>query len=249
VKDEDFIFLVCEGPSDARAAKGFAERIILEQCPWLEPIEYRPQWQGVANSDEYLMWKNVAEVRKSLSEGRRNDKFGRRHGKFDGEGAKPDAIAARNAIQIAVALGAFAIVFCRDQDNQPERKEGLEQARKEFLNKGKYLPITIGAANPCTEAWILAGFVPQNKHEQSKLERIEKAHPKLTQKPHTLTDREEQKRHVATLAPPLERESLCWSETPLEQLHTRGLDCGLSEYLQELERYLVPALSASSPRG
>jgi hypothetical protein len=240
-----FILLVCEGPSDARVAKGFAERMIVENCNWLEYEAVRPTWQGVG-ADPYLSWKVVKKTIKEMG-------IPIPYGKFNQENGKPDAMNTRLALQIALKLSPIAVVFCRDQDNQPERKEGIEQARQEFQqalqDTATSLPIVIGFANPCTEAWILAGFVPQNRHEETNLERIEKAHPKLTQKPHTLTDRDVQKKHVATLAPPLEREALCWSETPLEQLHRHGSDCGLSEYLHELEEYLVPALSASSPRG
>ena len=234
--DSNFIFLVCEGPSDARAAKGFGEKVILEHCAWLEPEEYRPRWQGISSGETYLAWKDVKDALRVFN-------LRSRHGHFDGEIIKPDAVSARNALQIATELNPVAVVFCRDQDNDSERKAGLEQARKDHPKTD--FQVAIGFANPCTEAWILAGFIPRTKIETENLERIEKAHPRLTREPHTLTNRPLQKEHVKTLAPPLERESHSWRETLLEDLHLRGSGCGLSEYLDEISQNVVPAFRSS----
>jgi len=49
-----------------------------------------------------------------------------------------------------------AVIFIRDLDNQPERRDGLDQARDEFGIS--QFQIVIGKANPNREAWVLNGF-------------------------------------------------------------------------------------------
>lgn len=45
-----------------------------------------------------------------------------------------------------------AILFIRDLDNQPDRRQGLEQARTEHRDRQPQLEIIIGTANPKREA-------------------------------------------------------------------------------------------------
>ena len=70
-----------------------------------------------------------------------------------------------------------AVLFIRDLDNQPERREGMQQARAEQIDQSPQLEIIIGVANRMREAWVLNGFVASNPEEVQLLEAIKKQLP------------------------------------------------------------------------
>jgi hypothetical protein len=145
-----------------------------------------------------------------------------------------------------------AVIFIRDLDNQPERKEGIEQARSEHINKTPKLEIVIGAADPKREAWVLNGFIPSNQQEKQIIEEIKN---KLSFDPsiesHRLRATSEKEperiRNVKVVVEQLtgndmEREKQCWEETNLKHLRERGVDTGLTDYIQEVEQRLAAIL-------
>ena len=60
-------------------------------------------------------------------------------GFFDGDPAEPDARAARRAIlYLRYAVPDLAgVLLIRDQDDQPERRAGLEQARRQETGRSR----------------------------------------------------------------------------------------------------------------
>ena len=145
-----------------------------------------------------------------------------------------------------------AVLFIRDLDNQPERKEGIEQARLEHINKTPKLEIVIGVADPKREAWVLNGFIPSNQQEEQILEEIKN---KLSFDPsiesHRLLATSEKEperiRNVKVVVEQLtgndmEREKLCWEKTNLKHLRERGVDTGLTDYICEVEERLAAIL-------
>ncbi len=60
-----------------------------------------------------------------------------------------------------------AILLIRDQDDQPERRDGLEQARGHDRTG---MVIVIGLAVVERESWVISGFDPADDHEKQKLE-------------------------------------------------------------------------------
>ena len=141
-----------------------------------------------------------------------------------------------------------AVIFIRDLDNQSERKEGLKQARSEHINKTPKLEIIIGAADPKREAWVLNGFIPSNQQEKQILEEIKN---KLSFDPcieshrlRAISEKEPERiRNVKVVVEQLtgnmEREKQCWEETNLKHLRERGVDTGLTDYIQEVEERLA----------
>jgi hypothetical protein len=126
----DVIVLVCEGPTDPRVARGFAERVLREKVGHWEDLmasDIHPDWQGLRAAENRLEWKNV--YRESINAGLRE-----KHGFFNDDlpGA-PDAVAARRALSLVQyhRPNAFAVVLLRDADDQPQRLLGLNQARTE----------------------------------------------------------------------------------------------------------------------
>nr|WP_322683238.1 hypothetical protein [Nostoc sp. DedQUE07]MDZ8128687.1 hypothetical protein [Nostoc sp. DedQUE07] len=144
-----------------------------------------------------------------------------------------------------------AVIFIRDLDNQPERREGLEQARSEHINRQPQLKIVIGAANPKREAWVLNGFIPSNQEERI-LEQIKarlnfdpciESH-RLRSTSHEEPDRIRNPKVVVErlTGKDMEREQQCWEDTNLNLLRERGVHTGLTAYIQEIEQHLIPII-------
>ncbi|BAZ51938.1 hypothetical protein NIES4103_45970 [Nostoc sp. NIES-4103] len=139
----------------------------------------------------------------------------------------------------------------RDLDNQPERREGLEQARSKYINQNPQLEIIIGAANPKREAWVLNGFIPNNQEERI----LQEIRTRLNFDPciesHRLRstsweepDRIRNSKVVVEqlTAKNMEREQQCWEDTSLALLRERGIYTGLTNYILEVEQRLAPII-------
>jgi hypothetical protein len=243
----DVIVLVCEGPTDPRVARGFAERVLQEKIGHWEDLtasNIHPDWQGLRASENRLEWDNVP--REYVNAGLR-----KRHGHFDGDlPGEPDARAGRKALALVQhhRPEAIAVILLRDADNQPERLLGLNQARTEHEGQSNPLKVVIGVAKPNREAWVLLGFQPKNDIERSRLEELKLENSfDPTQEPHRLRSgrndpRSRNAKHALArlTGDDFSREEPCWSETLLEVLQVNGKDCGLKAYLEEVELRLVP---------
>ncbi len=249
--DDEFILLICEGPSDPRVARGFAERVFTERIEWLRDspdallpwrgLEDRPKLPKKSEDPEYLKWSSVKARYNALGLPDIN-------GRFDGEPEKPKATVALKALRLAAQRQPSAVVMVCDADNQPESRDGLEQARRRYeVEQTKTVPIVIGVADRCREAWVLVGYAPRNAREQERHQALIR---ELTfdpsQEPHRLRHpRSGQARHAKDVLEQLcesdsSREQPCWEETPLETLKQNGEACGLKAYLEEIETRLVP---------
>ena len=170
-------------------------------------------------------------------------------GHFDGQPGEADAAAARRAIlYLKEAIPDLnAILLIRDQDDQPERKTGLEQARRQ--DHGGTV-ILVGLAVVEREAWVISGFDPVNEEESARLDVERQAlgfNP--CERSHDLTACKDNqaKRSPKRVLRQLtgdhrERERHCWTNTPLEKLRERGAANGLSAYLQEVRDRLAPLI-------
>jgi hypothetical protein len=103
------------------------------------------------------------------------------------------------------------------------------------------------------EAWVLNGFVESNQEETRNLEAIKsQLNFDPCQEPHKLRSNSleelDQARNPKIVLEKLTggnylREQQCWEETNLELLRERGEDSGLTAYLEEIERRLIPILT------
>ena len=118
--------VVHEAPADFQTATELADRVLLESIDWLEEdqIEHQRTWLQETGGAP-LTWKQVKQL--ALSVG--IDAIGF----FGGDPAEPDARATRRAIlYLRYTFPDLAgVLLIRDQDDQPERRTGLEQARAE----------------------------------------------------------------------------------------------------------------------
>ncbi len=242
------IVIACEHDSDARVAKGYATRIMLEQIDWFEDLsqEAYPTWVGVLPNSDYLRWASIDQLYK---DSRLPAILGV---KMDGQPPKPEAVTTLKALRLAERLKPRATVLMRDLDWQPERREGLLQGRDEFRRKTpniSNMTVVIGTPDRYREAWLLVGFEAKNKREEKELEKIKAEVESFDplQEPHRLRDAPGKPRCAKDIWNRLAqsdatRETSCWERTPFDVLHARGAGCGLSAFLTEIETHLVPAI-------
>jgi hypothetical protein len=253
----EFIVIV-ESGADARTATKLAERVLKEKFDWLDDdiLQHCFQWTGLEEGTEFSCWRDITKI---IDNAKSQIKY--KPSRFIGHHSKSVPLKADGAASIKVLnLVRFlqrirqikAVIFIRDLDNQPERKEGIEQARSEHINKTPKLEIVIGAADPKREAWVLNGFIPSNQQEKQIIEEIKN---KLSFDPsiesHRLRATSEKEperiRNVKVVVEQLtgndmEREKQCWEETNLKHLRERGVDTGLTDYIQEVEQRLAAIL-------
>lgn len=236
--------VVYEALADFTTATELADRVLLRAIDWLEPeiLQSQREWIGDEPSGNRLTWTSISR--------RARDAEIRVRGRFNNEPGLPDAAAARRAITYILRFieNVDAIALIRDVDDQPERRDGLQQARQ---NSAMERAIVIGVAIPERECWVICGFQPANADEQDRLagERQKLgADPRLAS--HQLTAGKDDlalrspKRVLETLTGgDRDREAGCWRDTPLELLTERGNQNGLAEFLEEVRQRLVPLIS------
>lgn len=235
--------VVYEADPDFQTATELADRVLMETIEWLDEdlLADQREWLARTAGGERLTWTGIKQL--ALNAGIRV------HGHFDGQPGLPDAAAARRAILVLLTAvpDSNAIVLIRDQDDQAERRAGLEQARNQDRSG---LVIAVGVAIVERECWVVSGFEPQDEGEASRLDAERRTlgfDPRL--RSHELTAckndnaRHSPKRVLRQLAgDDRERERRCWTQSALELLRQRGVQNGLAAYLQEVRDRLAPLI-------
>jgi len=239
-------FVVYEAPADFTTATELADRVLCAEIPWLDNDETllnsQRQWLDEDQPGEPLTWKSIPDRAQAMGI--------RVHGRFNGEPGFADARAARRALLYVLRRHAAvdAIVLIRDRDDQAERRQGLEQARASHTSLTR---IVIGLAIPERECWVLSGFEPKDDVEREKLEE-EKRHlgfdpcwesHQLTACKDDQAKRSPKRVHAKLLGLDRDRERDCWQRTALSVLIKRGADNGLSDFLHEIKKWLVPLIT------
>lgn len=251
------IVLVCEGPTDPPLVCDLADRILKDAVDWLrehESLDGLRSYRGLDENQPYLAWREVKE---------RFEKAGLRLGRrFGNEARSADQVTTRKLLLLIAAHhqasrgegGVDGVLIFRDADRQPERRQGIEAAREEFV-KNHEAPeslhawrqhIALAVAEPMNEAWVMAGFEPAEDREQAALDA---ARAELGFAPNASPEELDAREHGAKrsakrvldqLCPDPDRRTRCWRETPLETLRQRGQRCGLTPYLDEVCEKLAP---------
>jgi hypothetical protein len=167
-------------------------------------------------------------------------------GHFDGQPAEPDARNARRALLYLrhVLADLDAVMLIRDQDDQPERREGLEQARQQEIGQ---LRVVVGLAVVERESWVISGFDPQDDVETSHLAAERQRlgfDPRAQSRQLTACKDNNATRSPKRVLRELcrddrDRERRCWCETPLATLRERGAENGLAAFLDEVRNELA----------
>ena len=117
--------VVHEAAADFETATALADRVLCEAIDWLdeEIIAHQRTWQSHSARGERLSWTRIKQL--AIDAGITVA------GHFNNQPALPDAKAARRAILYLREEfpDVGVIVLIRDQDDEPERRGGLEQAR------------------------------------------------------------------------------------------------------------------------
>lgn len=231
--------VVYEAEADFRTATELADRVLLEVADWLdaEHLDDTRVWLPADTQGRALTWTGLKKAATEAGI--------RPHGHFGGEPGLPDAAAARRAIDYVLKeyRNIDAIILVRDQDHQPNRWDGLEQARGEHHGKTE---IVVGLAIVMREAWVMSGFDPVGHEETARLDAERQTlglDPR--QRSHELTAKDEQairspKRVLRSLSgADRDRERKCWAITSLKVLRERGDKNGLAAYLHEIRDRLA----------
>ncbi len=235
--------VVCEARADFKTASGLAERIIREHVNWVDDdlLDDCPLWHGRDLAQPYLLWKEVPDLAREAGI--------RSHGHFDGQPAEPNAHAAQRALRYLKRKHSTrpldGVLLIRDDDRDPGRRVGLEQARDAEHDIRER--IVIGLARCKRECWVLGGYDPADAREEEILAKVRADlgfNPCLDA--HQLTakhdpDRRSAKRVLGVLTrDDTNREAKCWEQAPLNRLRERGEESGLADFMAEVESHLVP---------
>lgn len=230
--------VVYEATADFTTATELADRVLIEQVPWLDEalLDTQRRWIREESPDRPFTWKSIPERAREAGIHVR--------GHFAGEPGLPDARAARRAIAYILHRmhDIDAIVLIRDADNQSERVAGLEQARREHASECQ---IVLGVAVCARECWVICGFLAGDESERRQLasqRQLLGTDPSLRSEGISRPKRVLQ----SLTGGDWDRERACWTVTPLALLRERGGQNGLAAYLGEVEGRLVPLLT--SPR-
>jgi hypothetical protein len=236
--------VIAESRADTEISTKLAERVLLEKVEWLEPdtLDHLIQWSGLELGTEHSCWKNIGDIIEHFSTEFNFPRI-RSNGKLKTDGkAASKVMKLIGFLQYKLKRDIKAVIFIRDLDNQPERRQHLAQARSEYNGQ---LEIVIGTADRMREAWVLNGFMPLNSKEERILKEITM---ELTFDPCIEADRlrsnSSDERNPKIVVKKLtdddfSREQQCWEETSIEILRSRGKSTGLTDYLDEVEQRLV----------
>jgi hypothetical protein len=231
--------VVHEASADFVTATDLADRVLVESVDWLDDdqLVHQRTWLRESGGTS-LTWTAIKDLARAAGISVM--------GFFDGARAEPDALAARRAIlYLRTTFPELpAIVLIRDQDDQPERRIGLEQARR---HQDSRFPIVVGLAIVERESWVISGFDPVNASEEARLavERQKLGFDPRT-RGHELTACKNDNAHRspkrvlrALCGDDRDREQLCWKETPLATLRERGGENGMRSFLDEVRQKLA----------
>jgi hypothetical protein len=241
--------VVAEAEADARLVCDLADRIFLEESPdWIDEalLPNLRNWSGF-DHPTYTRWPAIkAAIREHHT---RPHYLGYVQGKPQGAACAESRKAILLAIERQKSRKIDALILAKDIDSQPERREGMRQARDE---KQGELVVVMATPNPKREAWVLNGFVCNGADEEQKLSRIcqqlsfnpcEEAH-RLRYSSRTSRPDRDPKRILGDLTNQnSEREERCWKETALSILQARGRQTHLEEFLSEVRERLLPLLT------
>jgi hypothetical protein len=240
------LVVVCEAPADGQTGCDLADRVFCDKVSWIEEemLPHLREWRGLAPQDPCLLWRNVPDLAKARRV--------RAHGHFDGEPGALQAAVARKALLLVFTISPCpdGIVLLRDDDGRPEVRRGFDQARTAARLP---LPVVIGVASTKRECWVLAGFEPQNQHEEAALEKLRQElgfdprdKAELLTAKHDADQRSAKRVLNALTEGDWQREAGCWRKTDLGVLAARGKHSGLTHYLDEVHKHLVPLFDRRS---
>jgi hypothetical protein len=236
------VAIVCEAAADRASAVALAERLLLGSAPWIEAdrIGDFVHWRGFRKSDPFLPWTGIKSlVREHAIVARFRS----------GLPKHPYSQQALRAIRLLAASPdrVDAMLLMADTDNDLGRSKGFEQAREQ--NALAHLPIIIALPHTKRECWHIAGFEPADAIETERLATLRAElgfdprykSQELTAKHDPGHTKRSAKRVLMDLSlGDRDREAQCLM-LPFVELEARGLENGLTDFLNELRLRLIHA--------
>lgn len=248
------IGVACEDEGHFTAATCLADHVLLSEVGWLDGIlnEMRA-WRGLTERERWYKYnpEDISGAPITI-----NGQTLRTHGHINGQPPKPEARMWRGVLTAFCRAQPRpdAVILLRDLDGytgargKANRREGLVQV----LTIEWPFPVIAGWAEPEVEAWHVAGFTPHGADEQANLQALrESLSFDPTTSPHRLTSHPndaptDAKRVLQRLCgDDPTRRLACLSDHAT--LRARGAEIGAADFLDALQRKLVPLMSNLPP--
>lgn len=244
------IALICEGPDDGRVVPVLVNRLVADTVEWVHDQPGLVTWRGCEAHGIYTTWSRLEHLALPRSRPNAPPQFAA------GLPGSDDGFDARKALLLLDGLGSGdrpeAVVLQRDDDrDETHRRRDLELARD---NDPWAFAVVIGIASPMIEAWVLAGFVPDDREQAAHAEIRRHLGFDPCRQAHRLSPRHEDE----SKQPKAVRERLTGNHWPREQaclsepwtlLETNGEHSGLAAFIAEVRARLIPqAFGTPSPR-
>jgi hypothetical protein len=200
----------------------------------------------------YLDVHRLAQIERNL---RPAHGFKMARGHFNQRPGEPAAKQGRQAIHLAGVVHRkaplSAAVILIDMDEEPPRKNGLEQARQEAARQGLGFAVLLGCPSESIEACLLAALEPRTRQEEERIKEIRDARNldfDPLEQAHRLSHKEgvpkSSKEILALLTQDdLRRQEEGLRRTEQDLLRSRGHGSGLTDFLDEVAQHLAPQLT------
>jgi len=243
--------IACEDQGHFRAVTRLVDDTLVAHHDWLDGILEDPRsWRGLADHEAFYKYDpaDARHLRPIVNAGQ----VVRLHGHIQGEPLKPEASMWRKVLRLFcdAAPRPDVVVLARDMDGYPDRRAGMVQVRD-----GLPWPfeIVLAAAEPEVEAWLVAGFVPNGRDEQDRLDDLRKQlsfdptteSQRLTSHPNdAMTDAKRVLEGLCGTDP--ERRDACLGDRDI--LRARGAANGAAAFLDEVDGRIVPVFGGRQGR-
>ena len=240
--------IAAESAGDALRVARLADRVLAEALEgdgqeWFEGSTRgnARRWRGLAGHEPFFDVHDTTEPQVRSF---------RIHGTF-GRGDEPiDTGLFRRVLlrfQFDAAPPIDALVLARDSDHRSKPAKALETALRSFGDTTLGYRIVLAGAIPELEAWWLCGFEPTNAEESARLQacRRELGYSPVEHPERLSSGRDDTKANCKRVFKELTGGDVerCL-EAPLERMKGRGLACGITAFLAEVEERLGPLLGA-----
>lgn len=252
------IIHVAEDELSACVSRELLNRIVLENCePWMQDqlIDHPGTLHRFTKLTDSAGWADRSDVG-SVSESRKL--------RLHPGGLSGNAALAYKCARLATVLAPESVLLLAfDSDHKPTEERlapGIARAKAD----GKTVVLCVVAeATPEFDAWVLAGWSAENRHEETLLHDAKK---RLADEQYRFdpldhldrltsaknTDPRDAKALCAELCGlprseqvgcDTDRASRCWRDTPLSNIENRGHAIGIPEFVRNVCEVVIPALT------
>ncbi|MBK8265238.1 MAG: hypothetical protein IPK80_28400 [Nannocystis sp.] len=243
-------FFAGEDRGHFEAGSSVALRVLKSSVGWFEDTPVA--WRGPEADHQWFKFKDAMSLARAAGI--------QTTGGFGG-GAREFEVRAYRAMmllwkKLAEDLGrrgedVVAGFILRDEDGEPRRRAGAEQARSTVSLRFK---LALGFCVPEVESWYLCGLEPEDDAERARLDALRRRlgfDPRRSSERLTSTargsERDAKKILKGLIGEVPERRARCL-DLPVEHLRERGATSGLKDFVAEVEAEIVPALNSGHVR-